>query len=60
MKCACLQIPTSECELTHLKTKFVTARNEWIDLLVCPEAYLEPIWASTTEFFLRKQLTAFR
>ena len=54
MKCACLQIPTSECELTHLKTKFVTARNEWIDLLVCPEAYLEPIWASTTEFFLRK------
>ena len=29
-----------EYELVHLKPKFVTARNESIDLLVCPEAYL--------------------
>ena len=41
-------------ELAHLKPKFLTGRNESINSFVCPEAYLEPSPASTTEFFLYK------
>ena len=38
-------------ELAHLKPKVLTGRNESINSFVCPEAYLEPSPASTTEFF---------
>ena len=39
-------------ELVSLKPNFLTGKNEWIHLLVCPETYLEPSRASTTEFFV--------
>ena len=36
-------------ELANLKPNFLTGRKKSIHLLVCPETYLEPSRASTTE-----------